>query len=396
MGGCAYIRTVRHTQIHLYEIGAEFDVDFHKNEYAKRTLRSFPKDLQAAMEDPFPNLARMYLPLLANTQPLVRRQACMILLGTYGKRALTYVRRLINDSDPEVRQNARLALLAMAEITDLGMTFQPFRGMYLQCLGRMRVYMDNHEIHAQNWAQADHGRAGWQKVQGVFAYLIHSGRRGATRAAIGTAVWGGPFSVSSLSRTFTTLRQTLGRACGPAFVEQALLITDDYCVLDPAYYHTDMQLFEHTFDAAVRMEQESGLESAVPIYSQAVHLYGGPYMADVPRGSGWSLHRRDSLMNRFIIAAERIAEYTYGQRQYKQCIALCTAALDADDTADTIIVWLMRAYAQEGRQAELEQVYRRYAHTAKIEPGQLATPQNPVVQVYQSLGKGRMMNNSSF
>src|SRR6476620_844939 len=338
----------------------------------------------AAMDDPFPNLARLYLPLLANPQPQVRRQACMILLGTYGNRALTYVRRLIDDSDPQIRQNARLALLAVAEITDLGITFQPFLGIYMQCLGRMRVYVENHEIQAQNWAQADHGRAGWQKVQGVFAYLIHSGRRGATRDAIGTAVWGGPFSANSLSRTFTTLRQTLVKACGPTFVEQALMITDDHCVLDPTYYHTDMQLFEHTFDAAVRLEQESGLELAAPIYRQAIHLYGGPYMADVPHGSGWSRQRRDHLMNSFMIAAERIAEYTYCQRQYKQCIAICTAALDNDTAAEEIIVWLMRAYAQEGRQAELEQVYRRYARALRIDLEDLADPHDPVVQAYQS------------
>ena len=347
------------------------------------------------MKDPYPNLARLYLPLLANAQPLVRRQACLILLSTYGNRALTYVRRLIDDGDPQVRQNARLALLAIAEITELGITFQPFRGMYMQCLGRMRIYIDTHEIQSQDWAQADHGRAGWQKVQGVFAYLIHSGRRGATRDAIGTAVWGGPFSANSLSRTFTTLRQTLIKACGPTFVEQALMITDDHCVLDPTYYHTDMQLFEHTFDAAVRLEQESGLELAVPIYSQAIHLYGGPYMADVPRGSGWSRQRRDHLMNSFMIAAERIAEYTFSQRQYKQCIAICTTALDADDAADEIIVWLMRAYSQEGRQAELEHTYRRYARAVQIDLDALVDHQDTVVQVYQSLGRSRMMNNSS-
>ena len=347
------------------------------------------------MDDPFPNLARLYLPLLAHAQPQVRRQACMILLGTYGHRALTYVRRLIDDSDPQVRQNARLALLAVAEVTNLGITFQPFRGMYIQCLGRMRVYMDNHEIQAQDWAQADHGRAGWQKVQSVFAYLIHSGRRGATRDVIGTAVWGGPFSANSLSRTFTTLRQTLIKACGPAFVERALMITDEYCVFDPAYYHTDVQLYEHTFDAAVRLEQESGLEAAVPIYRQAMHLYGGPYMADVPRGSGWSQHRRDHLMNSFMIAAERIAEYTYSQGHYKQCIAVCVTALDTDAAADEIIVWLMRAYAHEGRQAELEQVYRRYARALRIDLDALVDRQDPVVQVYQSIGKSRVVNNSS-
>src|SRR4051812_14687839 len=149
------------------------------------------------MEDPHPNLARLYLPLLANAQPLVRRQASMILLGTYGNRAMTYMRRLIDDGDPQVRQNARLALLAIAEITDLGIIFQPFRGMHLQCLGRLRVYSDTHEIQSHDWAQDDHGRAGWQKVQSVFAYLIHCGRRGATRNALGTAVWGGPFSANS-------------------------------------------------------------------------------------------------------------------------------------------------------------------------------------------------------
>jgi len=347
------------------------------------------------MEDPCPNLARLYLPLLANAQPLVRRQACMIMLGTYGNRALTYVRRLIDDVDPQVRQNARLALLAIAEVTELGVTFQPFRGMYAQCLGRMRVYIDQREIQAQGWVQADHGRAGWQKVQGMFAFLIHSGRRGATREAIGNAVWGGPFSANSLSRTFTTLRQTLVKNCGPTFVEQALMMSDDYCILDPAYYHTDMQLFEHTFDAAVRLEHESGLELAAPIYSQAMHLYGGPYMADVPRGSGWSQQRRDHLMNSFMIAAERMAEHTYSQRQYKQCIAICTAALDTDEAADEIIVWLIRAYAEEGRQAEIEQLYRRYARSLRIDLYDPVDHQDPVVQVYQSLGRIRTMKNSS-
>jgi DNA-binding SARP family transcriptional activator len=351
--------------------------------------------MQYTMDDSYPNLARLYLPLLASTQPLVRRQACMILLGTYGHRALTYVRRLIDDADPQVRQNARLALLALAEVTDLGITFQPFRGMYIQCLGRMRVYIDNHEIQSHDWVQADHGRAGWQKVQGIFAYLIHSGRRGATREAIGTAVWGGTFTPNSLSRTFTTLRQTLTKACGLAFVERALMIGDDYCVLDPAYYHTDMQLFEQTFETATRTERESGLELAAPIYSQAMNLYGGPYLADVPRGSGWSQQRRDHLMNHFMIAAERLAEHAYVQRQYKHCIAICTAALDTNEAADGVIIWLMRAYAQEGRHAELEHVYRRYARALRVDLNDLNNRQDTVVQVYQSLGKARMMNSSS-
>jgi DNA-binding SARP family transcriptional activator len=347
------------------------------------------------MDDPNPNLARLYLPLLANPLPPVRRQACMIMLGTYGNRALTYVRRLMDDVDPQVRQNARLALLAVVEVTDMGISFQPFRGMYTQCLGRLRVYVDNHEIQAQDWAQADHGRAGWQKVQSVFAYLVHCGRRGATREAIGAAVWGGPFSANSLSRTLTTLRQTLTKASGPDLVERVLMINDEYCMLDPGFYHTDMQLFERTFETAARVEQESGLEAAAPIYIQAMQLYGGPYMADVLRGSGWAQQRRDHLMNSFMLAAERLAEHSYEQRQYKKCIDICTAALDTDDTADEIVVWLMRAYAQDRQYASLEQAYRRYARALGLDLENLADRQDLVVQAYYDLSRARIMNNSS-
>ena len=100
-------------------------------------------------------------------------------------------------------------------------------------------------------------------------------------------------------------------------------------------------------------------------------------------------------MNSFMIAAERSAEFSFNQRQYKQCIAICTAALDTDESADEIIVWLMRAYSQEGRQAELEHVYRRYAKALRIDAGELVGYQDPVVQAYQHLDRSRIVNNSS-
>jgi DNA-binding SARP family transcriptional activator len=339
------------------------------------------------MDDQYPNLVRLYLPLLANSQPLVRRQACMIMLGTYGNRALSYVRRLIDDGDPQVRQNARLALLAIVEATDLDITFRPFRGMYIQCLGRLRLYIDHHEIQAHDWTQVDNGRSGWQKVQGAFAYLVHCGRRGATREALGRAVWDGSVSTNSLSRTLTTLRQTLTNVCGAAFVERALLIGEDHCILDPTYYHTDAQLFEHTFETASRVELEGGLETAIPTYTQATHLYAGPYMADVLGGNSWWQQRRDHLLNSFVIATERMAECAYTQQHYRQCIDICTAALDVDETADEVVIWLLRAYAQVGRHAELEQAYRRYARAMHLDLADREDQQDPVVQMYQSFGR---------
>ena len=336
------------------------------------------------------NLIQLYLPLLVHSQPAVRRQACVILLGMYGDRALTSIRRLVDDSDPQVRQNARLALLAFAECADLPIKAQLFQGLYIECLGRLRVYIGNREILADDWDSAESGRAGSQKVQAVLAYLVHCGRHGTSRKALGAAVWSSAYSPSSLARTLSVLRQTLSRsACDSSIVEQALVLAADYCLLDPHYYHTDVQLFESAYNMAARVEQEQGLEEAAPLYRQAAALYSGPYMADVLPGSGWGQRRRDHLMNSFVIAAERLAEYRFTQQQYNQCIDICILALDADPTADDLMVWLLRACAAVGLSAELEHAYRSYARAAGLDTRSTEGSHDLVVQTYLDLGRTR-------
>src|SRR5262249_50602999 len=98
------------------------------------------------------NLVRLYLPLLAHHQPAVRQQACLIMLATYGERALTSLRRLVDDADLQVRQDARLALLAVAETTEQEVRLRPFRGMYVECLGRLRAYIGGHELQPEDLA----------------------------------------------------------------------------------------------------------------------------------------------------------------------------------------------------------------------------------------------------
>src|SRR6185436_10570330 len=131
------------------------------------------------------NSARLYLPLLTHTQADVRRQACAILLGTHGPRALTALRSLLEDADPAVRQQARQGLHAIATISGNEIAAQPYPGIYIECLGQLRVWVGGRQISPRDWMQADSGRAGWRKVQGVFAYLVHRGRYGTSRKALG-------------------------------------------------------------------------------------------------------------------------------------------------------------------------------------------------------------------
>ena len=322
---------------------------------------------------------RLYLPLLTHHDPEVRRQACLILLGTYGERAVTALRRLLDDPDQQVRREARLGLLALVEVTDAGVRFRPPRGMYVACLGGLRVFVGNRELRPEDWAQTEGGRAGWQKVRAAFAYLVHSGRRGASRPALGAAVWGGAVSASSLARTLSALRHTLS-----AHYDGALMLDAEHCLLDPDSYHTDVQLFERAFDMATRVEHDQDLAAAAPLYDQAIQLYAGPYMADLPRGSGWWRERRDHLMSSFVIAAERAAEHAFTQQQYQRCADVCALALDADPSADDVVAWQLMAYGQLGATAELSHAYQAYLRAAGRDE-QHEDPHDRATRTYREL-----------
>lgn len=334
-----------------------------------------------------PSLVRMYLPLLTHTQPDVRMQSCSILLSTYGDRAVTHLRRLLDDPDVLVRQQARLALLAVKETTDLPIVMRPFQGMYVECLGRVRLHIGNSELHDDGLVQQGSGRAGWQKVQGVLAYLVHSGGRGASREAIAQAVWGESWSANSVARTLTALRQAFDAAPGGGeLAEAALTIEPDYCRLDPDAYHSDVAAFERAFGLAVQCEHDHGLAEAATFYSQALALYSGAYMADVPRAARWGRQRRDYLMSSFVIAAERQAEHYFEQGDMRRCLEACTLALDADPAADEAMIWMLRAYSAAGMRAEREQAYRGYLRVALAGNASAAVPaDDPVVQVYTKL-----------
>ncbi|HEU5102638.1 MAG TPA: bacterial transcriptional activator domain-containing protein [Roseiflexaceae bacterium] len=339
------------------------------------------------MEERIANPVRLYLPLLVNPQPEIRHHASIILLSTYGERAMIHLCRLLNEPDQQIQRQAREALQNLGAVAGLAVELQPYRGMYVECLGHLNVYIGNREIHPQDWTQFQGGRAGWRKVQGVFAYLIHCGRNGTSREELGAAVWGGPVSTISLSRTLTVLRQVLAQSEDSTFVQRALMITPDHCMLSTDVYHTDGQIFERTFNMGTYTEHAQGLAAAVPFYSSAMSLYSGPYMSSVPCSQVWSEERRDLLMNAFVIAAERLAEYAYTQRRYQQCIAVCRRALRADPGADDVTAWLLRAYAQQKSYGELERTYHSYLRAAAVDLKSADSQQDLAVQTYKTLGR---------
>jgi DNA-binding SARP family transcriptional activator len=336
---------------------------------------------------------RLYLSLLIHPAPDVRRQTSLILRCSYGPGVIKHLRGMLKSPEPELREQVRLALQTMSEYDSIApvepehCATKAGEGLVVKCLGSLRVEINGAPIQASDWAQADGGRAGVQKVRAAFAYLIHCGRRGTSREALDAAVWGGEASPASIARTLTTLRQALATFAGEDLAERLLTITDERCLLSPETYQSDVALFEQSFELALETENQQGLAAAAPLYAQALDFYGGPYLADIVRGSGWMQERRETLAGSFIIASERLAEQLYVGQRYEECIRRCQIVLEDDMAADEIVVWLLRAYAKLGRNVEVEHTYRRYLRTMQLDPQSREAIDDPVIYMYHNLAQ---------
>jgi len=323
----------------------------------------------------------LYLPLLTHSDLAVRQQATTILLTHYGNRALTYLRRLLDD--PELSEQARVALTSIGEITGLRIELRPFRGVYVHCLGDFQVFIDSRPVQAEEWGQSEGGRAGGRKVQGIFAYLVHCGEAGATRSEIGAAIWSNGASASSLARTLTALRQVLNH-CGGNELATNLLYTDrQRCALNPDLYRSDADLLEQTFKLAIQTETREGIGAAVPFYQYVLDLYDGPYMEGIAGAQQWATERGASLLNKTIIAGERLAAHAYAAGRDQECLQYCERIMTHEPRATAVVGWHLRASHRLGLPVEMQRAYHRYLAATGINPRRKRD--DPIVQLYREL-----------
>jgi DNA-binding SARP family transcriptional activator len=120
-----------------------------------------------------------------------------------------------------------------------------------------------------------------------------------------------------------------------------------------------------------------------------MQLYTGTYMVDIAGSEEWGQRRRDHLLGNFVIAAERLAEQAFTQQRYRHCVALCRQAIEIDDSAEDLSIWLLRAYDRLNLRHEIAQAYRSYLRAATITPYGDEGRHNPVVRAYQELTGAR-------
>lgn len=333
-------------------------------------------------------LIDLFLPLLLHEDPQVQARSAVILYTSYGEEAGQRLRVLLAQGDLERRRRMRTALEVLARYAPQAAPEPPaFAGLQVACLGVLRVRVAGVPILHQ-LSERDRGRAGSHKVRAVLAALLHAGGRGMTREALSEAVWGGESAASGLARTLSSLQTLIGEAGGEELAKAALVLGDDRCLLHPDYVRSDVDAFERLCTLAAETEECAGLAAAAELYAQALELYRGPYMADVPGAWAALLERRCLLAGDFLNLVERLAEHSFVQGRYHECVRLCTLALAEDATADDLTAWLLRAHARLGHLAELEHAYRHYLRAARVDT---EAARDPVVRIYGELKRARVV-----
>lgn len=308
------------------------------------------------------------IPLLLHSDEQVQRQTTLLLLTLYGTHAFTLLRRRLSDGNPYVRRDAEQALRVLGRQSGHPVDFRPFRGMHVECLGTLRVYIGNQEILSHEWAQANTSRAGRRKVQALLAYLVHRGRSGASADELRAAVWGTAGATGALARTLTALRQTVERFGGEQMANTLLISTNQRYLLAPDAYTSDVRAFEHTIHVAEQTEHDRDLAAAAPVYRHACDLYGGPYLADVDIFADEIEERRTELLNAYLHALERLAEHAYQQGDDEQCLAFCHRGIRFDPADEQLTLWMLRCHARWRNESEIARVFRRYLRALSAPP----------------------------
>ncbi len=331
-------------------------------------------------------LIDLFVPLLLHDDPQVQRQSAMLLYSSYGDEAAQRLRILLARTDATERRRVRMAQEVLERYVPRPATGPlPDSALQVACLGVLRVWVAGVPILARV-AERDRGRAGSHKLRAVLAALIHAGGCGISREALMAAVWGQESAASGLTRTLSSLRALMVEVGGEELADAVLVISEDHCLLHPDDVRTDVEIFERFRILAAELEEQEGLAAAAPLYTQALELYRGPYMADVSAPWTALIERRNLLAGDFLNVVERLAEHACNQRRYHKCARLCDLALTEDPAADDLTVWLLRAYAGPGHYAELEHALQRYLRAARIDS---RASNDPVVRVYTQLRRER-------
>lgn len=211
-------------------------------------------------------------------------------------------------------------------------------GLRIHCLGTFRVYRNGTEIQDDEWGQ---GRGATLKIKALLAYLVAQGERGARKETLIDLLWPEQTDYERAGANLHLALHCLRRALEPdlragSASKYIRFERERYRFAPQTPCWVDASTFERYCHQAQKARQRKDVETAMLLWSMALDVYGGDYMAGISveytqdHMNDWCVPRRQRLRDLYLTALLEMARYHRDSGEYALCVTYARETLDVD------------------------------------------------------------------
>lgn len=264
-------------------------------------------------------------------------------------------------------------------------------GIRIHCLGAFRVYRNGTEIQDDEWGQ---GKGPTLKIKALLAYLVAQGERGARKETLIDLLWPEQTDSERAGANLHLALHCLRRALEPdlrAGSGSTYIRFEGgrYRFVPQTSYWVDASVFETYCHRAETAKQRKDVETAMPLWSMALDVYGGDYMASISieytqdHINDWCVPRRQRLRELYLTALLEMARYHRDSGDYTLCVTYARETLDVDPAFEPAHHLAMQCLIAGGQPESAVHQYR--ICTADLERYENRTPSEPTRHLYEHL-----------
>jgi len=265
-------------------------------------------------------------------------------------------------------QNRAFAEQLLGQLGLAGLEIHPGYQLRVQALGRFTVWRGDVTIGRKEWER--------KKALHLFQLLLTQRGRMLEREQITETLWP-ELDPEVAQRDFKIAYSTLNRVLDPARdrnTPAAFLIRDD--TLYGLRPETDIWLDIDEVDRFVTLGDglfEADVEAALPYYRQALALYQGEYLQELPYAE-WCTEERERLQALILRTAERLARTLVAKGNWEEAIEVCQTILSLDDCWEQAYRLMMTAFDRLGNRVQALRTYQRCQERLQSELGVRPSP----------------------
>ena len=240
-------------------------------------------------------------------------------------------------------------------------------------LGEARVLTGDKPITAAEWGMA-------KSKELLFYLLCHKQRR---KDQISSDLWP-ELSPAKVRSAFHVALYRLRRALSQQ--DCVVYEGDQYFFNRRIHYWFDVEEFERSIEMA-RSAWNADRGMAAQHYEQAVVLYCGDLLEGMQSDHDWALLKRESLLQEYVIALQRLGRHQADQGEYEEAIRCYERVLARDNCEEGAYREIMRCQTHLGLRSAALKSYHRLAELLERELD--AEPAPETVALYEQILQGR-------